>query len=47
MVDRVFYDRLEGTGIVTEAFWEAVLRIAEVEITRVKEVHGELIGRQG
>jgi len=39
VVDGVFYDRLESAGVVTEAFFEAVLRIAQVEIACVDEVH--------
>jgi len=47
VVDGVFYDLMEGAGIVTEALFEAVLRIAQVQVAGMDEVHEGLIGRQG
>ena len=47
MVDGIFYDRLEGAGIVPKTLSEAVLRIAQVQVAGVDEVHEGLIGRQG
>ena len=43
MVDCIFNDRLKGAGIVTEALFEAVLRIAKVQVAGVDEVHWELM----
>lgn len=38
---------MEGAGVVTEALQETVLRIAEMKVAGVDEVHGVLIGCYG
>ncbi len=38
---------MKGTGKVTEAFFEAVLRIAKVDVACVDEVHVVLRWRSG
>jgi hypothetical protein len=43
VVDGIFYDRLESASIVPEALFEAVLRIAQVQVAGVDEVHWELM----
>lgn len=47
MVDGVMDDRMEGAGVIPEALEETVLRVAEVEVAGVDEVHGVLIGGYG
>jgi len=43
VVDGIFNDRLEGTGVVNESLFEAVLLIAKVQVAGMDEVHGGLI----
>jgi len=43
VVDCIFYDRLEGAGVVPESLFEAVLRISEMQVAGVDEVHWELM----
>jgi methyl coenzyme M reductase subunit C-like uncharacterized protein (methanogenesis marker protein 7) len=43
VVDGVFNDCLEGAGVVPEALFKAVLRIAQVQVAGVDEVHWELM----
>jgi len=38
---------MEGAGVVPEALKETVLRVAEMKVAGVDEVHGMLIGRYG
>ena len=47
MVDGVMDDRLEGAGVVPEALKETVLRVPEMKVACMDEVHGVLIGCYG
>jgi len=46
VIDGVFNDCLEGAGVVPEALFEAVLRIAQVQVAGVDEVHCVLMAAQ-